>query len=139
MGARTAGPALTKNHRLVYDILTEHGRGTHFSMAQLFELARRRRPGIGFTTVYRALMRLRDGALVSEIAIPGAESLVYEPAAPPHAHFRCSRCGRVEDVDYAVPPAVASKIAAANGCEVESVELSLHGRCRSCVGKLPKA
>jgi Fe2+ or Zn2+ uptake regulation protein len=111
MSARSA-PTLTKNHRLVYDILTEHGRGTHFSMAALFELARRRRPGIGFTTVYRALMRLRDRDLVSEIAIPGADSLVYEPAAPPHAHFRCSQCGRVEDLNYSVPAAVTAKIAA---------------------------
>jgi Fur family transcriptional regulator, ferric uptake regulator len=132
MSARIAGPVLTKNHRLVYDILTEHGRGTHFSMAQLFELARRRRPGIGFTTVYRALMRLRDRELVSEIAIPGADCLVYEPAAPPHAHFRCSGCGRVEDLDYSIPSAVASKIAAASGFEVDNVELSVHGRCRSC-------
>ena len=133
MSARSAGPALTKNHRLVYDILTEHGRGTHFSMAQLFELARQRQPGIGFTTVYRALMRLRDRELVSEIAIPGADCLVYEPAAPPHAHFRCSGCGRVEDLDYSIPSAVASKIAAASGFEVDNVELSVHGRCRDCL------
>jgi Fe2+ or Zn2+ uptake regulation protein len=136
MTAMTSGSGgqaeLTKNHRLVYDILTEHGVGTHLSMARLFELARARRPGIGFTTVYRALTRLRDLQLVSEIALPGAESAVYEPAAAPHSHFRCSVCGRVDDVAYTMPQAVASHLAGQNGFELDRVEVSLHGRCPAC-------
>lgn len=124
---------LSKNHRLVHEIVTEQGPGTHLSMAQLFELARRRRPGIGFTTVYRALMRLRDHGLVSEILIPGADGAVYEPAAAPHAHFRCSQCGTIADLNYRLPSSIADEIAAQNGFNVESVEISLHGRCANCV------
>ena len=56
----TAEPRLAKNHRLVNDILREQERGKHLSVADLYALARGRRPGIGFTTVYRALARLRD-------------------------------------------------------------------------------
>lgn len=124
--------SLTKNHRLVYEILTEHGPGTHLTMAQLFELARERRSSIGFTTVYRALARLRDQGLISELTIPGADSAVYEPVSHPHAHFRCTQCGRVEDVHYTLPVDATSKLSADNGFEVDAVELSLHGRCRSC-------
>jgi Fe2+ or Zn2+ uptake regulation protein len=125
-------PALSKNHRLVYEILKDHGTGTHLTMAQLHEMARERRPGIGFTTVYRALTRLRDQQLICEIAIPGAESLVYELPGGPHAHFRCSQCGRVQDVAYVFPASVAAEIAKAGGIQLETVELSLHGRCRDC-------
>ena len=124
--------ALSKNHRLVYEIVTEQGTGTHLTMAELFELARQRRPGIGFTTVYRALSRLRDLRLVSEIAIPGAESLVYEPASAPHAHFRCTQCGCVHDLAYAVPEGIAAQLAATHAFEVERIEVSLHGRCPAC-------
>ena len=128
----TVAASLTKNHRLVFDILNEHGAGTHLTMAQLHELALARRPGIGFTTVYRAVTRLRDQGLISEIVIPGAGSAVYEPASHPHAHFRCTQCGRVDDVEYTIPPAATSKLSADNGFYVESIELSLHGRCGDC-------
>ena len=134
MSSPAADAPLTKNHRLVYDLLNEQGPGRHFSMTQLFELARTRRPGIGFTTIYRALSRLRDQGLVSEIVIPGADGAVYEPVGAPHAHFRCSTCGRVEDVHYTVPTAATSRIASDNGFRVDTVELSLHGRCRDCIG-----
>jgi len=132
MALPTPVASLTKNHRLVYDILTEHGTGTHLSMAQLFELAKVHRPGIGFTTVYRGVTRLRDLGLVSEIVIAGAGSAVYEPASHPHAHFRCTRCGRIDDVEYALPPSATSQISAGNGLRIDSIELSLHGRCRDC-------
>jgi len=123
---------LSKNHQLVYEILEERGTGTHLTMAELHAVARERRPGIGFTTVYRALARLRDLRLVSEIAVPGAESLVYELPGSPHAHFRCSQCGKIQDVAYAFPASIAGDLAGAAGFEVDSVELSLHGRCRDC-------
>jgi len=128
----TSAASLTKNHRLVYDILTEHGTGTHFTVAQLYELARTRRPGIGMTTVYRGVTRLRDLGLVSEILIPGADSAVYEPASHPHAHFRCTQCGRVDDVSYTLPASATAKLSAQNGFKVDTIELSLHGRCKGC-------
>jgi Fe2+ or Zn2+ uptake regulation protein len=137
MTSPAAAASLTKNHRLVYEILTETGPGTHLTMARLFELARERRPSIGFTTVYRALTRLRDLRLVSELAIPGAASAVYEPASHPHAHFRCTQCGRVDDVHYTLPASTTSRISSDNGFEIDSVELSLHGRCRACADQSP--
>lgn len=132
MVAPTSLESLSKNHRVVYDILNEHGAGTHLTMAQLYELARERRPGIGFTTVYRGVTRLRDLGLVAEIVIPGADSAVYEPASHPHAHFRCTQCGRVDDVQYTLPVSATSELSAENGFHVDSIELSLHGRCHSC-------
>lgn len=132
METPTAQPRLTKNYRLVYDIVSEQGRGRHLAMADLYALAKERRPGIGFTTVYRALLRLRDMALVSEIVVPGAESAYYEPAGDAHAHFRCGKCGTVNDVDYVVPAAVIEQLSRDNGIDVSDVMVSLHGRCATC-------
>lgn len=124
--------ALSRNHRLVYEILTEQRNGIHLTMAQVFEKARDRNPGIGFTTVYRALSRLRDANLVSEIAVPGAESAVYETIGHPHAHFRCNACGCIEDVAFAVPDDVATQVGDTYGFQVDRVDVSLHGRCKRC-------
>lgn len=127
-----APPGLAKNYRLVYDIVREQGHGTHLAMSDVFTLAKARQPGIGFTTVYRALARLRDRGLVSEILVPGADSAYYEPAGEAHAHFRCDVCGTVDDVDYRLPQRVVNELAKRSGVEISDVLLSLHGRCSAC-------
>jgi Fe2+ or Zn2+ uptake regulation protein len=93
-------PRLAKNYRLINEILREQGPGTHLSVADVHALAKARQPGIGFTTVYRALARLHSLGLVSEIQLPGADYAYYETAASPHAHFLCDTCGKVHDIDY---------------------------------------
>ena len=123
---------LSKNHLLVHDIVQEQGVGRHLTMADVYELARAKRPGIGFTTVYRAITRLRDAGLVSEIVLAGADSAVYEPSGDPHAHFRCTACGSVSDVPYVVPDEVAADLGARLGVQVSGMHLSLHGKCASC-------
>ena len=123
---------LSKNHRLVYEVVREQGVGRHLSMAELYEIASSRRPGIGFTTVYRALTRLRDQGLVAEIALPGADSAYYEPATEPHAHFRCIGCGRVEDVPFTLSSDVLATLASQLRAQVAGATVSLHGRCAVC-------
>lgn len=128
-----AETGLSKNHRLIYQIVLEQGVGTHLAMTQLFELARLRQPAIGFTTVYRALTRLRDAGLVAEISLPGAESAVYEPMAPQHAHFRCTACNVVSDVPYTIADDVSAQLARANGFVIDRSEVAFSGRCGSCL------
>ena len=126
---------LSKNHRLVFEIVREQGIGRHLAMAELFNLARERRPEIGFTTVYRALNRLRDLGMISEITVPGADSAYYEPAGPPHAHFRCSECGSVSDVAFQLPSDSVNALASKLGAEVFGAVITLQGRCSTCVAK----
>jgi Fe2+ or Zn2+ uptake regulation protein len=128
-----AETGLSKNHRLVYHIVLERGVGVHLSMTQLFELARMRQPAIGFTTVYRALTRLRDAGLVAEINLPGAECAVYEPMAPPHAHFRCVACGQIADVPYKIADAISAQLSRENGFAIEHTEVAFSGHCRACL------
>jgi Fur family transcriptional regulator, ferric uptake regulator len=128
----TAEIRLAKNYRLVNEILREQDRGTHLSVADLYVLAKERRPGIGFTTVYRALARLRELGLVSEILLPGADNAYYETAGSSHAHFRCERCGRIDDVDFDLTPALAQELVRRQGAHVTDVSLTLHGVCARC-------
>lgn len=123
---------LSKNHRLVYEVVREQGHGRHLSMAELYELARTARPGIGFTTVYRALLRLRDQGLISEIALPGADSAYYELTAPPHAHFRCTICGQVTDVPFTLADSIVHELASELHARVATATISLEGYCASC-------
>lgn len=125
-------PGLATNYRLVHDIVLEQGRGVHLTMNEIYDIARRRKRGIGFTTVYRALSRLRDLGMVSEIALPGAGSAYYETMGDAHAHFLCDACGRIEDLDYVTPKRRVTDVARRYGLEVREALVSFHGRCRSC-------
>lgn len=123
---------LPENHRLVYDVVRGQEPGTHATTRDIFAAVARRRPGIGYSTVYRALDRLCALGLVAQVRVPGGTSAVYEPARTDHAHFLCTGCGRVDDVDYTLAPAELEALAAARGIEVSEATLTLRGTCARC-------
>jgi Fe2+ or Zn2+ uptake regulation protein len=123
---------LPKNYQLIYEIVAESGIGNHLSPSEIYAKALERRPGIGFSTVYRGLERLRDLAMISELYIPGNDAATYEPEGPPHAHFRCRSCGKVEDVDYAIPPRTLRTLAQAHAFSIDSERVTFEGRCSAC-------
>ena len=73
-------PALPKNYQLIYEIVERSGIGRHLTSSDIYAKALKRRPGIGFSTVYRGLERLRDLGMVSELHVPGTDAAAYEPA-----------------------------------------------------------
>ncbi|HEX3368195.1 MAG TPA: transcriptional repressor [Candidatus Cybelea sp.] len=130
--ARSARRPLPKNYQLIYDIVAESGIGRHLTSLQIYAKARKRRPGIGFSTVYRGLERLRDLGLLSELHLPGADAATYEPAGPAHAHFRCTRCGGIEDVAYAIPARTLKSIALRHAFNIRSERVTFEGHCTAC-------
>ncbi len=133
MTTRAAAEApLPKNYQLVYDVVADSGVGRHLTMPEVFALAAERRPGIGYSTVYRGLGRLRDLGLIAEIVVPGADAATYEPLAPKHAHVRCRACGRIDDVAYALPPRVLRSVAVASGYAIDGGTVTFEGRCSVC-------
>jgi Fe2+ or Zn2+ uptake regulation protein len=130
-------PRLPKNYRLIYDVVQESGLGRHLTMGDVFARASDRRPGIGYSTVYRGLVRLRDLGLISEILVPGADSATYEPVGPAHAHVRCVACGAIEDVAYALPSRVLKSVADQSGFAIEAGTVTFEGRCAPCRTAVP--
>lgn len=123
---------LPKNYRLVLEILMRSGLGTHRSTKGVIEEAKRLSPKIGDTTVYRALIRLRDLALIREVNVPGADCATYEPMGPAHAHFRCATCKIITDVDYVVPRSAVRGIAERYDLDIQTALLTLGGSCANC-------
>jgi Fe2+ or Zn2+ uptake regulation protein len=123
---------LPPNHRVVLEIVREQGRGHHATTSDIFFEAKRRKPQIGYSTVYRALDRLRQLGLVSEVRIPGTASALYEPVGTSHVHFVCDACGRVDDIDHAPSPAGFMSLAEGRDIDITGVSLTLHGLCPAC-------
>jgi Fe2+ or Zn2+ uptake regulation protein len=125
-------PSLPKNYRLIYDLVRESGRGRHLTPSEIHVKALARRPGIGLTTVYRGLERLRDLGLIAEVSVPGAPAATYEPAGPRHAHFRCTACNAIEDIGFALPKRTIANLASEHGFIIESESVTFEGRCARC-------
>lgn len=128
----TLGKILPKNYQLIYEIVEESGAGCHLTPSEIYAKATKRRPGIGFSTVYRALERLRELGLVSELYVPGRDAATYEPSGPRHAHFRCSECNQIEDVAYAIPMRTIKTLAMQHGFKIENQRVTFEGRCAAC-------
>ncbi|MBK7405678.1 MAG: transcriptional repressor [Phycisphaerales bacterium] len=105
--------------------------GRPLSPAELLALARVQIPSLSLATVYRALRRLEGLGHVSRVELPGHGSRYESRAAAQthHHHFVCHGCERVFDVPGCAPD--VERLAPA-GFRVESHEIVLYGRCRSC-------
>lgn len=125
-------PQLPANYRLILDVVNEFGAGRHATAQEVFTLARERQPHIGFTTVHRGLARLHELGHVLKLDISGEGSAMYEPATSDHAHFRCTTCGAVEDVDYACDAATRAQLEARHGLAIRHESITFSGLCRSC-------
>jgi Fe2+ or Zn2+ uptake regulation protein len=127
-----AAARLPENYRILLATVEAAAGGTHRSTAQLYDLMRQAKPGIGYSTVQRGLQRLADEGLIMPVRLPDVEALLYEPAGPPHAHFACRGCGRTFDVDFVVPRAVLAKISRDLGAVISSEAVAFRGFCKSC-------
>jgi Fe2+ or Zn2+ uptake regulation protein len=128
---------LPRNYATILAALRQVEAGRHLTAHEVFVRARAVQPQIGFATVHRGLARLGELGLVTKLDVPGATSTVYECAAEPHAHFRCRTCGAIEDVAFAVPPALLASLAERHGVEIAGESTTFAGRCARCMPSGP--
>jgi Fur family transcriptional regulator, ferric uptake regulator len=124
--------ALPPNYRTVLDVVERAGPGSHLTAQDIWVRARALQPRIGFATVHRGLSRLHELGAVMKIDVPGEASAVYEPAASPHAHFRCTACGAIDDFDYAVPTETRRALAERHGVAIANETVTFTGLCKNC-------
>lgn len=124
--------ALPPNYRTVLQVVEQAGAASHLSAHSIWERARAVQPRMGFATVHRALIRLHELGALLKIDVPGEASAVYEPAARAHAHFRCTACGTIADLDYTVPADTIRDLAERHGVAIERETVTFAGRCASC-------
>jgi len=90
--------------------------------------------GIDLATVYRALKLFTEKGLVRPVNADGSH-IFYEKACehnPPHPHFFCSECGKLECMPpYGFEETLCFTKMAKNR-DISSVELIIKGRCVEC-------
>lgn len=90
-------------------------------------------PDLSLGTVYRNLALFRqDGEIVSVGTVHGQER--FDGNTAPHAHFVCTTCGAVIDVDVDMADATLDELVCSRiGASVDFHTLTFYGTCKSCL------
>jgi Fur family transcriptional regulator, ferric uptake regulator len=125
-----AGYRLTEPRRAVAGLVEE--REGHFTAADLVDDARRRYPGIGRATVFRALDLFASLKLVERVDLP-AGGHAYVTCDPTHHHHAiCTACGRSLDLADMGLAQVLREAGQRLGFRITSHRLELFGVCEAC-------
>lgn len=109
--------------------------GRPLSMQELGAEARRRLPGLGQATLYRAIHALLAEARVVAVEVPGEPDRYEAAGKGHHHHFMCRSCHRLFELKGC--PGNLQRLAP-RGYAVEGHELTLYGRCPDCQPRPPR-
>ena len=89
-------------------------------------------PSMSLATVYKTLDTLTNERIITEFNI-GEDSNRYDSNRTPHAHFRCTCCSTVIDIE--LPnffENIDEEVSKAYGIKIVDSEMSFYGNCQSC-------
>lgn len=125
-----AGHRLTGPRLAVAGLVAD--RDGHFTAADLVMDARRRHPGIGRATIFRAIDLFASLDLVERVDLPAGDH-AYVACDPVHHHHAiCTGCGRSLDVDDFGLTRVLNEIGRRSGFRVTDHRLEIFGLCAAC-------
>lgn len=90
---------ITKQRQIILDELCSVT--SHPTADDLYQMVRKKLPRISLGTVYRNLETLAALGLIQKLEVGGTQKR-FDGRPNTHYHVRCSRCGRVDDLD--IPP-----------------------------------
>ena len=123
---------LTKQRQAVLRVIRESEE--HLTAIEVFENARQVLPGISFATVYNSLSYLKKEGLIGEVRF-GTDANRYDRKLTRHDHALCSNCGKLVDLELAIPNSLLEEAADRSKFKPESIELTLRGLCPECSKK----
>lgn len=122
------GLRVTPQRFAVYANLLD--RADHPTAEQVLYDLNQNAPTSSQATVYTSLQALCEVGLVREVLLEEGIRR-YDANVMPHHHFRCGRCGTIEDIPWEdVPEVSLSQVR--SGLKIESYEITFHGICESC-------
>lgn len=105
----------------------------HVTADELFNLVKKRNPGIGVATVYRTLKLICESGLGRELR-PGGDSVMYEHDYnhAHHDHLICTQCGRLIEVVDPEIERLQAKLAKRENFTLQGHKMFLYGICSKC-------
>ena len=89
-------------------------------------------PDLALGTVYRNLTLFKEQGLILSLGTVGGVER-FDGNVAPHVHFVCTNCQRVLDLaQIQIPEELNAAASRASGGQVDSCQLTFHGRCACC-------
>ena len=123
----------TKQRDVILRVLGEHK--DHPSADSLYEEVRKILPRISLGTVYRNLEIMSESGVIMKLETGGSIKR-FDPVTSHHAHFRCVKCGSIEDLPFEIDETLFSGKSDdwANGRSIQNLNIEYTGLCTGCNG-----
>lgn len=106
----------------------------HPSAEMVYSALREQIAGLSLGTVYRNLKLLEELGKVRRVASAnGVER--YDACCGDHAHFLCSSCGCLRDLEHCDTQTIRSALKIGEGYQLSKIDLTATGLCPECAGK----
>ena len=110
----------------------------HPTAEQVYAAVHESNPTIGKATVYRVLSRMADEGGALRVKINNGPDC-FDHKTHAHYHVRCTKCGRVDDVEIPVEAGIDADAQQASGYMISGHTLQFDGVCPQCQGATNKA
>lgn len=108
---------------------------THPTANELYDMVRQRLPRIGLGTVYRNLELMAENGMILKIEVGGSQKR-FDATTEDHYHIRCSRCGKVDDIDIPVIDDLVQEASKTSSYNIIGHHVEFTGICSECQKEL---
>ncbi len=126
---KSKGYRLTEQRLAVWKAL--RNTTSHPDANWLYEVVRKELPHISLGTIYRTLGVLREVGLLQELDYSSSQSR-YDGNTKNHYHLICTRCGRIEDLDFPLEEGLEKRAQAHTEFLIMEHRLEFYGLCPVC-------
>ncbi len=117
----------------VYQYILEHS--NHPTADRIYRALIKTIPSLSRTTVYNSVKILADNGIITELQIENNE-LRYDADIKPHAHFKCTICGTIYDIELSEADfELIDKKVKAKGYHVKRHNFISTGICSTCFNR----
>ena len=127
---RARGLRVTPQRHLIHALLAE--KPSHPTVEAVHEAVLAAMPTVSLRTVYQALHELEAMDEIRLVQV-GNGPLRVDTRPERHSHLRCTKCGRLHDVDVDLSR-LDVPVEQRRGFAVEGAEVIFSGRCPMCAG-----
>ena len=103
----------------------------HATADEVYQMVAQEHPTISKGTVYRNLHQLAESGEIRKIEVPGSADR-FDHRCHDHYHVRCTKCGKVFDVNMDYIADLEKNIRDTHGFEFTGHDLVFRGLCPDC-------
>lgn len=127
------GLRATNQRAIILDIILQGG--GHQDADEVYRRARKKKPLISLSTVYRTLRSFKKLGLVEEIHFNEEHHHYEAKSGREHHHLVCLNCGKITEFQSSISHYIKKNVPEARDFEIVGTEVRMTGYCPECRGK----